>query len=102
MGYHLWREYPTAPFQRYAATLRAAATPDGFEIADHDPAVADAVFLARVAERFRRPVLVGSAVEDSTGMILEQRVLTQPGEPGYFEEAVRTVPGATLRSVGRE
>jgi hypothetical protein len=96
MDYYLWREYPTAPFQRYAATVRPASTPDGYEVTDHDGAVADSTFMASLREAMAKPTIAHVGLTDARG-IIDKIAQVSPGDAGHFGAAIRSVPGAVLR-----
>lgn len=95
--YHLWRRYPTKPFRRFACTIKPASTPGGYEVTDYDPAVADAGFLHTMADHLRQPRQDTVRGESGDLQIRHCRA----GTTDHFNAAIRTVPNAVLRSVGR-
>ena len=99
--YHLWREFPTRPFSRWAVTVvEDASVPDGFRIIDSDDSVVDGHFLTTLHRHLMHPHPVqASATEDGT--IYDMHYIKHPTEPGYLAEAIRSTPGAYLRASGR-
>lgn len=99
---HLWREYRVAPFQRFACTIEEADTESGYRIVDYDPAVGDVTFLHVLHEHMQKPIPMHLAPEQPNPDGIVDRVgWGHPGQPGHFAEAVRQVPGATVRHEGR-
>lgn len=100
MAFHLWRRYATAPYRRFACTVEKADTEDGFRITDYDENVADVHFLHSVTHTLRSHHTVRTGEEDGT-KIVENIEYVGPEHPEHFESAIRMVPGAVLRGVGR-
>jgi len=99
--WHLFREFPSAPYLRWACALvEDPNTDDGYRIVDHDPMVADGGLLGGLAFHMRRPqrIMTGE-VED--GVIFDGLGTVNPGEPGYFQSALMTLAG-TLVGSGRQ
>lgn len=100
-NYHLWRQYPTAPFMRFACTVqRDENTEDGFRIVDYDENVADVHFLHTVhlTLRSNHPIRFN---DDEGDTIREGIVYAGPEHPEHFATAIRMVPDAYLRPMGR-
>lgn len=98
--FHLWRQYSTAPYLRFACTVEQADTPDGFRIVDYDVNVADLHFLHTMQTTMRSHVIVRDSVEKD-GVIAEGMSYEGPDYPEHFETAIRMVPDAFLRGEGR-
>lgn len=100
--FHLWRGYPDRPYYRYAASIVPDSTrPDGYRVTDHDPAVADVGFLQRLSDTLTQGVMVQGSIPGENGAVILTQRWVHPGEDGHFETAVRMVPGAYLRNIGR-
>lgn len=98
--YHLWRKYDAAPFVRWACCVEQADTPDGYVVTEHDPQVADVRFLHGLMDTLTSDQPVYGSIEED-GMVIETIEYQPPGSPGHFGSAVRRVPGALIRPMGR-
>lgn len=100
--WHLWREFPTPPYQRWACdVVRDASRPDGYRIVDSDTSTADAGFLNGLSLHMHQPHIVHQPPIEQDGAIYEVHGPASPGTPGHFEEAIRTTPNAEIRPMGR-
>jgi len=94
--YHLWREFPSAPFYRWAAEVtQDDAAPDGYQTVRHDPIVADTAFWHRLSNAMHQGVDAFVMVEESK-RVVHQRERREPGAPDFFEHAIRRVQGCIL------
>ena len=95
--YNLWREYPTAPYLRWAcAVAEDETTPAGYRISDYDPTIADPGFVHALAEHMGSPVGALTRVPLDKGGHIDQRVTLLPGDHRYVGEAVRQFPNTLL------
>lgn len=102
MTYHLWRYYDTAPFRRWACTITEdSSKPDGYQVDDFDPAIADGTFLRRLHTHMLASVSVHRSVEED-GVILDLLEDKGPGEPGHFAAAIRTFSHGCIMPKGRD
>ena len=96
--YHLWREYPVKPFQRFACSvIEDHSQHGGFRIVDWDPSVASLSFLHGLEGHLSRPHPV--TTEGAEGRDIS--TVASPRDPGHFDEAIRSFKGATMRAHGR-
>lgn len=94
--FHLWRQYPTAPFYRWACEVVAdAEAPEGYRVIAHDPIVADTTFFHRLSASMARPVDV-LAMKQDKGIVAHEAQRKEPGSDDYFAHAIRAVEGAIL------
>lgn len=91
MVFELWREYPVKPRWRWAASLEV--TDSGYKVKEHNADVADIGFLHVVADNMARPVTDTVSVDDD-GVGTQ---VFKPGDPTYFERAVRQIPHVQAR-----
>jgi len=99
---HLWRSIDTPPYFRWACdVIGDASSEDGFRVVDHDPDVADTVFMHRLARAFHREYLTMEYVEGRGGVHADCGSVIRPHDDGYFEEAIMMVPQAVIRPAGR-
>ena len=95
--FHLWRNYPQRPHRRFACTIEEdPKVPGGYMITRADGDVAGIAFLQTLQNHFTRPVrAMASAGEYERGKS-DAAVVLYPGDPKYFNVAVRQVPSATI------
>lgn len=94
--YHLWRQYPTAPYYRWACeVVEDAEAPDGYRVLRSDPIVADTAFFHRLATAMTAEHEVLAMKQDRTRIahVAERK---SRGTEDYFEHAIRKVKGAVL------
>lgn len=100
--YHLWRSYPNPPYFRWACDLIPARSKAvGYEMVAHDVNVADYQFLADMAKTFSGPIEGVTQAPSEPGTRSMMLTRYQPGQPGFFEQAVRRIPNGVLRSTGK-
>ena len=100
--YNLWRYYRgQKPQHRWAAEVVADPKADhGFKVLDFDHVVADSSFWAQFAAHLEVPVTYRYGGRD--GKIQYSGIdVCNPGEPDYFDHAVRVFPLAVLCSPKR-
>ena len=98
---HLYRQMPTAPYERFAVTVqRDDNAASGYKVLDHDPDVADAVFLNRLEQHMHQPITVRDGYEDTDGHYETLKTL-HPGDEGFFGAAVYQAPDAMVSFFGR-
>ena len=99
---HVYRRYNAKPFRRFALTVERAHTPDGYEILDHDPRVADTAFLNKFHAQMIAPVeRVRTGYIENGLAITETLDVAQPGQYSHYGTAIRRMPGTTLMAKGR-
>tara|TARA_Y100000296_G_C5100688_1_gene219771 strand:- start:132 stop:452 length:321 start_codon:yes stop_codon:yes gene_type:complete len=99
--WHLWRRTSSKPYYQWAAdVVYDPDAPSFYRVIDYDHVVADTVFLHRLEAHLRHPHRVRWGTEANGGTVEHTRI-AQMGEAGHFEEAIRTVPDAPFRQIGR-
>ncbi len=94
---HLWRRFRTGLRRRWAAeVIEDEDAEDGYRILDHDPSVADPMFLHRLALHMAQPhpVQHHQPLEGEDGGHVDRVTLAHSGDEGHFQEAIRTLAGA--------
>lgn len=94
--FHLWRQYPTAPYYRWACeVVPDEEAPDGFVTLRHDPIVADTAFFHRLSTAMSatHDVLV---MKQDSGIVAHAAERKTPGSADHFAHAIRLVEGAIL------
>ena len=99
--FHLWRRYNSVPYERFAITVEWDETPDGYRITNHDPIVADSLFLSAFATHMATPYRDGmSGYVDDNGTAWTTTEDEAPGTLDHYLDAVRSVPGTSVMSRG--
>lgn len=94
--YHLWRQYPTAPFYRWACeVVEDAEAPDGYRVLRHDPIVADTALFHRLSTAMSGSFDV-LAMKQTSGIVAHEAQRKSPGSADFFPHAIRNVEGAIL------
>lgn len=94
--FHLWRQYPTAPFYRWACEVVAdEEAPDGYRVLRHDPIVADTTLFHRLSTAMGRPLDV-LVMKQSSGIVAHEAQRKEPGMADHFAHAIRHVDGTIL------
>ena len=93
---HLWREYPTFPFTRWACEIEEDLTlPAGYRVVNSDSLVFNPTFALALHESFKRPLqIVGGGIDGDKSVSSMHAVY--PGDPLYYAAAIRQVPQAVL------
>lgn len=95
-GYHLWRQYDTAPYYRWAAEVKPdPEAPDGYVVLRSDPIVADTAFYHRLAAAMNAGHEALTMRQDG-GKLVHSATPLPPGSEEHFETAIRRVNGAVL------
>lgn len=101
--FHLHRQYSIAPYDRWACDVAfSLEAPEGYEILDYDPQVADPAFFHTLSIHMRQPVIRQTSEEPEDGVIGEIVGRLGAGTDDHFRTAIRTIPGAGIRGTGRE
>jgi hypothetical protein len=94
--FHLWRQFPTAPFYRWACEVVVdPEAPEGYRTLTHDPMVADTAFFHRLA-RAVSTEHEALRMKQSSGIVAHEVVRAKPGDADFFAHAFRNVEGAVL------
>jgi hypothetical protein len=99
--FYLWRKYLTVPFLRYACTVEKADTEEGYRVADYDEHVADISFLHGMQDVLRAHHPIRGGGSDSQGLTWESVTYAGPEHPDHLGTAIRLVPDAVVRGIGR-
>jgi hypothetical protein len=94
--FHLWRQYPTAPYYRWACEVVAdPEAPDGYKVLKSDPIVADTAFFHRLSAAMtsEHEALVR---RETRGIVAHVAERVGRSHPDHFEHAIRAVKGAIL------
>lgn len=98
---HIYREYHTEPYLRFAMTVVEDPKADhGYRIEDNDLSVADGAFLHTFHTHMSRPLETGESTQEGAVSVLG-RVVLYPGDEDFFDDATRKVPGALRGAKGR-
>lgn len=94
--YHLWRQYPTAPYYRWGAeVIQDDEAPEGYRVIKSDPIVADTAFFHRLSAAMSAGLDV-LVMKTTSTIVAHERQRREPGSPDHFEHAIRNVEGAVL------
>lgn len=94
--FHLWRQYPTAPFYRWAAeVVPDSESPDGYRTLRHDSTVADTAFWHRVSRAMSTEHKV-LTMKQSPGIVAHCATVKSASDDDFFDHAVRSIEGVVV------